>query len=123
MLGSVNCEHRHVSSGALSALTGVPSDYWHCNACHARFKPAAHSDMLERLIIMANEQTKRATERVQILEAALMERAGSAKSRWDAAVEACNVKHKTGGWDDYQICDACGVDAIAAALRANKDGE
>ena len=37
----------------------------------------------------------------------------TALEAWNVAVEACNETHGTGGWDDYQICDSCGVQALS----------
>ena len=39
-----------------------------------------------------------------------------AREMWNVAVQRCNEEHGTGGMDDYQICGACGENAIAAAL-------
>lgn len=52
-----------------------------------------------------------------------MDAAKRAEVQWSAAVAACNEQHGTGGWDDFQICDRCGVNAIDAAVAeavANK---
>jgi hypothetical protein len=46
-------------------------------------------------------------------------RAREIAEAWNEAVNACNEAHGTGGMDDYQICDACGI----AALTRERDEE